>query len=128
MNGEDKDLGMGRPIQRRDFIQGVAAAAGGFAFAGGAAPASAAATAKGFVMADGPVSPANYPPMRSGMRGAHPGAFESAHALRDGESFPAPQKTGETYDLVVVGRCSPICGGAWSSSGGASCPRAARAA
>jgi spermidine dehydrogenase len=102
MNGEDKDLGMGRPIQRRDFIQGVAAVAGGIAAASSSSAASAR-SAKEFVMADGPVTAANYPPMRHGMRGQHPGAFENAHALRDGETFGAPQDTGEAYDLVVVG-------------------------
>ena len=39
-----------------------------------------------------------------GMRGSHPGSFELAHALRDGDP-PAEQvrDTGEVYDLVVVG-------------------------
>ena len=40
------------------------------------------------------------------MRGSHPGAFEVAHALRDGNFWGKagkPVDTGETYDLVVVG-------------------------
>jgi spermidine dehydrogenase len=40
------------------------------------------------------------------LRGSHPGSFEAAHALRDGtfwDSTDAPQDTGESYDLIVVG-------------------------
>ena len=96
MNGEDRDLGMGRAITRRDFVQGVAVATAGAAAIG--APAAALAQAK---LAR--PSPDTYPPLRTGMRGAHPGSFEAAHDLRDGASFAAPESTGETYDLVVVG-------------------------
>ena len=48
--------------------------------------------------------PGYNPPTRMGMRGSHPGSFELAHALRDGDP-PAEQvrDTGEVYDLVVVG-------------------------
>jgi spermidine dehydrogenase len=95
MNGEDRDLGMGRPISRRDFVQGVAIATAGAAALGGPAAAMAQAAAA--------PNPASYPPLRTGMRGAHPGSFESAHALRDGRTFASPESTGETYDLVVVG-------------------------
>ena len=40
------------------------------------------------------------------MRGSHPGAFETAHSVRDGdfwEKAGKPVDSGETYDLVVVG-------------------------
>jgi spermidine dehydrogenase len=47
--------------------------------------------------------PGYYPPIRTGLRGSHPGSFEQAHALRDGESLGAVTDTGEAYDLVVVG-------------------------
>ena len=40
------------------------------------------------------------------MRGSHPGSFEAAHALRDGQPSPAPTDTGEQYDLIVVGAAS----------------------
>lgn len=33
----------------------------------------------------------------------HPGSFEDAHALRDGQSWPPATDTGEEYDLIVVG-------------------------
>ena len=45
-----------------------------------------------------------YPPTLTGLRGAHPGAFEVAHALaREGKRFDNPQALDETYDLIVVG-------------------------
>ena len=47
-----------------------------------------------------------YPPALTGMRGSHPGSFETAHSLRDGtfwDSAGKPEDTGETYDLIVVG-------------------------
>jgi spermidine dehydrogenase len=47
-----------------------------------------------------------YPPALTGMRGNHDGSFPYAHRLRDGEPWDedgAPVKTGEVYDLVVVG-------------------------
>ena len=45
-----------------------------------------------------------YPPTLTGLRGAHPGAFEIAHALaREGKRFDNPQALNETYDLIVVG-------------------------
>jgi spermidine dehydrogenase len=98
MNKQDRELGMGRKISRRDFVQGVAVATAGATALGsaGSAMAQAAATATA-------PSPAVYPPLRLGLRGAHPGAFEDAHALRDGKEFTAPESTGEVYDLVVVG-------------------------
>lgn len=102
MNGEDRDLGMGRAITRRDFVQGVGVAVAG---------AGALGMAPGALAAGAPRTPAGletdaagtYPPLRTGLRGMHPGAFEAAHALRDGEKPPAPIATNETYDLVVVG-------------------------
>jgi len=87
---------MDRDITRRDFIHDVSLASLGLAL-----PASVAAHA-----ATGSPVPAgeNYPPVRTGMRGSHPGAFEVAHALaREGKSFPAPTDIDESYDLVVVG-------------------------
>ncbi len=95
MKGEDRDLGMGRAITRRDFVQGVAVATTSAAALGRSTVA--------FAQAKGAPNPATYPPLRTGMRGAHPGSFEAAHDLRDGGAFASPEPTGETYDLVVVG-------------------------
>jgi len=82
MSGKDKrpsdrDLGMDRDIDRRDFLNGVAVSA--------AALAAAATDAQA---ADSPAAqdrPGYYPPERTGMRGSHPGSFEAAHDLRDGK-------------------------------------------
>ena len=100
----DKRLGMQRAITRRDFVQGAAVAAGAALQAGalgssGLANASAAVSAGAHRM-----TIADYPPVKTGMRGSHPGAYEIAHALaRDGAKFPEPKSTEEHYDLIVVG-------------------------
>ncbi len=47
-----------------------------------------------------------YPPALTGMRGNHDGTFTFAHRLRDGGKWDAEgpaTRTGEAYDLVVVG-------------------------
>jgi spermidine dehydrogenase len=47
-----------------------------------------------------------YPPALTGLRGDHPGSFETAHALRDSDFWSragAIGASGEDYDLVVVG-------------------------
>ena len=45
-----------------------------------------------------------YPPTLTGLRGAHLGSFEVAHALaREGRHFDNPKVLEESYDLVVVG-------------------------
>lgn len=98
MNGEDRDLGMGRAISRRDFVQGVAAGSAALGLAG-----RAAAATKGVAPGLETDASGTYPPLRTGMRGMHPGAFEAAHSLRDGNAPPPPVDTKETYDLVVVG-------------------------
>jgi spermidine dehydrogenase len=91
----DRELGMNRSITRRDFLNGVAVAAG-------------AALMPWHLFADGDPekSPAYYPPALTGLRGSHPGSFDAAHALRDGtfwDTTGAPEDTGETYDLIIVG-------------------------
>ena len=95
-------LGVGRPITRRDFIDGIAVTA------------AVAATPRVLTAGDpertaaAPRDHPDYnPPTLAGMRGSHPGSFEAAHALRDA-TFPkagtTPINTGEHYDLIVVGR------------------------
>jgi spermidine dehydrogenase len=91
------ELGEERSIPRRDVLQGVLVGAASLLtgsllrapLADAAVPATDLA---GY-----------YPPIRTGLRGSHPGSFEQAHALRDGESLGAVTDTGEMYDLVVVG-------------------------
>jgi spermidine dehydrogenase len=98
----DRLLGMDQPITRRDFLNGIAlgatAAASAPLFAGAAAAPGAAPLPPPAQDALG-----YYPPLLTGMRGSHPGSFEDAHALRDGNTWPAPSDTGEEYDLIVVG-------------------------
>jgi spermidine dehydrogenase len=96
MKKTDRMLGMDRDISRRDFIHDFSLASLGLTLPAGLA----AHAATGSPVPAG----ASYPPVRTGIRGSHPGAFEVAHALaREGKSFPAPTDLDETYDLVVVG-------------------------
>ncbi len=95
----DKDPGMDRPIARRDFLQGAAI---GVTF-GALSPELASATAAEAELQN---MPGYYPPTRLGMRGSHPGAFEAAHELRDGDFWNKATSltdTDEIYDLIVVG-------------------------
>ena len=100
----DKRLGMQRAITRRDFVQGAAVAAGA-ALQAGALGSSGVANASPAVSEGAQrMTIADYPPVKTGMRGSHPGAYEIAHALaRDGAKFPEPKSTEEHYDLIVVG-------------------------
>src|SRR5690242_5864837 len=86
---------MHRKISRRDFINGVAATAGAFMM-----------PEQLFAARDPKTSSTYYPPALTGIRGSHPGSFETAHSLRDGtfwDSAGKPEDTGESYDLIVVG-------------------------
>jgi spermidine dehydrogenase len=89
MDSKDRRLGMNRAISRRDFLNGTTATLGVSLL-----PAWARAG----------VGPAAlyYPPSATGMRGAHRGSFEVAHATVKGQRWAAAA-TGEHYDLVVVG-------------------------
>src|SRR6267378_7486713 len=102
---EEKDLGMGREITRRDFLNGVAVGVGGTLIAEGIGTETLLAAAALDEFA--PEKAADYyPPARQGMRGNHDGTFTFAHRLRDGEgadSFGDGASTGESYDLIVVG-------------------------
>src|SRR5580698_7283772 len=92
MNSRDRQLGMDRPIKRRDFLNGMGVAIG--------------APLLGLNPAAGQPSPTPYPPSLTGMRGLYPGSFNTAHALRDHTFWKHADKgsdTGERYDLVIVG-------------------------
>jgi spermidine dehydrogenase len=94
---------MGRRIRRRDFLNGVALAAG----ASLAPPGLLRA-----LHADGDP----YPPALTGLRGSHDGSYEAAHLLRDGrfwETAGPARDTGERYDLVVVGAGISGLAGSW---------------
>jgi spermidine dehydrogenase len=76
-------------ISRRDFLQGTA-----LSIAAGLTPAAQIVA-----------QPSRYPPLLHGLRGQHPGAFETAHAfVRDPAAFPVQSLPAEEqYDLVVIG-------------------------
>jgi len=95
----DRYLGMDRPITRRDFINGAAVIVGGTLLSGTTFSSRSAET-------DPPRETNDDPPRRAGLRGSHPGSFETAHSLRDGtfwKTATAPTETEAPYDLVVVG-------------------------
>ncbi len=111
--GEDRDLGLERAIDRRDFLNGVAIGIGALGalsprdlMAQGTLGRRAAAT----VIAEG------YPPAKTGLRGSHDGAFENAHRVRDGmapREWSTPADVRETYDLIVVGAGISGLSAAW---------------
>src|SRR5271156_1197013 len=88
-------------ITRRDFLNGMPIAVGA---AGGLFPGFAAAALAGTPAPQD--QPGYCPPALTGLRGSHPGAYEAAHRLRDGDFWSQAGNvtaTGESYDLVVVG-------------------------
>ncbi|MGA2213085.1 MAG: NAD(P)-binding protein [Bryobacteraceae bacterium] len=98
MSNEARSLGMDRPIARRDFLNGVAIGIAGASVALSGMEASAAqASAAG---------DANYPPLRSGLRGEYPSSVGELDRIRQGQfsQFPVPDgDIHEEYDLVIVG-------------------------
>ena len=77
-------------VNRRDFLSGTA-----LAIAAGLTP-----------LAQMRAEPARYyPPSLTGLRGSHPGSFETAHQVgREGKTFDVSGlPVEESYDLVVVG-------------------------
>ena len=97
----DRELGIGRPILRRDFLNGMSVAIGASLVKPGSFWEHILADA------DKPYAPEKepgyYPPAKTGMRGSHDGSWEAAHAMRDGKRWANPTPDAETYDLIVVG-------------------------
>jgi spermidine dehydrogenase len=92
----DDNLGLGRRIPRRDFLNGVAIGIG--------AALSHATLLRCGLSPESLAADGLYPPALTGMRGSHDGSFEASHLLRDGRwSGAAPAGAPEQYDLVVVG-------------------------
>jgi spermidine dehydrogenase len=91
------------PITRRDFLNGIPIAVGGAVAAGLSPDTIATAVAAEPAPQD---APGYYPPALTGLRGSHPGAYEAAHRLRDGDFWSQAanlEPTNEDYDLIVVG-------------------------
>ena len=97
--GGSRRSGDGRPIRRRDFLQGTLLAAASTLT--GALRAAPRLTDSPWAEAQN--EPGYYPPRLTGLRGSHVGSFEAAHAVRDGRKPENARDTGEIYDLVVVG-------------------------
>src|SRR5664279_4521117 len=94
---------MGAKITRRDFLNGVALTAGAAIVPTIVPPEMWAAAAPDLEAQD---VPGYYPPGKTGLRGSHPGSFETTHKVRDGafwDDAPKAVDTGESYDLVIVG-------------------------
>jgi len=90
---------MGARITRRDFLNGVALTVGASIIP----PEMWVAAAADLEAQD---VPGYYPPGKTGLRGSHPGSFETMHRVRDGafwDDAPKAVDTGEAYDLVIVG-------------------------
>ncbi|HXB26515.1 MAG TPA: FAD-dependent oxidoreductase [Gemmatimonadaceae bacterium] len=97
----DRDLGMNRPITRRDFVNGVAVSIGGALI-----PSSTLDAILQQAEYAPEQDPGYYPPALMGLRGSHPGSFEIAHAARDhtiDALIDSAAPTGEHYDVVIVG-------------------------
>jgi len=114
----DKKLGMDRPINRRQFVQGSAVALGASLLPW----AHAAGPNGGFSGSpeisreiSREISGAYYPPALQGLRGAHAGAFETAHGVaREGQRWTSGTDTGEgEFDLVIVGAGISGLSAAW---------------
>ena len=101
MNKRDRKLGINRSISRRDFINGI-----GVALSGSLMSCSWSETempaSPSLLLRDSNVA---YPPIRTGLRGNHPGSFEVAHQLQQGKRWDSSkvEDTFERYDLVIVG-------------------------
>jgi spermidine dehydrogenase len=98
LSARDRELGMGRPISRRDFMNGAAMLVGASMLPGSGLAADQAPEPQN--------RPGYDPPLSTGIRGSHPGSFETAHSLRDGTFWSKaakPIELREKYDLIVVG-------------------------
>ena len=98
MKANDKNLGMGRNISRRDLLHGLGALT-----ASSLVPGNALADT---VLASELKTPSAYPPSLTGLRGNHLGSYEVAHQLARGgkRDWGKENEADNTvYDLVVVG-------------------------
>ncbi|MGH8320041.1 MAG: NAD(P)-binding protein [Steroidobacteraceae bacterium] len=123
---KESDPGTGCPIDRRDFLSGVAVTVGTAllgdktamaALGSGSGAMNAAlrsekgadASAEEYFLSRGITEedPRYYPPgLENMIRGENPGSFEAMHLLRDEDFWNhagSITDTGESYDLVVVG-------------------------
>ena len=100
---ESQRLGMGQPIARRDFLNGLAFAIGGAC--GISSLPSALAQSGSATGSRSDRTNDSYPPLRNGLRGNYPSAIadfdqieQGAYKNAVGNSTPV-----EDYDLIIVG-------------------------
>lgn len=97
----DRELGMGRRVTRRDFLNGIAVGIGTLGYAG--LPSFLRGEDSAVSVRDSSIP---YPPVLTGMRGSQPGSYDIAHSLRDGtfwQNAGASIEIRDSYDLIVVG-------------------------
>jgi spermidine dehydrogenase len=97
---KDRELGMNRPIRRRDFLNGMRVAIGATLVEPGSFWARVWDEPSTYAPEK---APGYYPPAKTGMRGSHDGSWEVAHAMRDGKTWDAAAADADRYELVVVG-------------------------
>ncbi len=120
-SGDDKDHGeqSGDGYTRREVLQSLALAMSMPALLttqlAGAQTADLQDTpnAAGMITAEIQNTADYYPPIKTGLRGTHVGAYEAAHMLRDGEQPIPIQDSGLHYDLVIVGAGISGLSAAW---------------
>ena len=113
----NRNIGLDRPITRRDLLHGISLAGVStlipLGIAGCGDPGEGVKVLEAGSEPTGPqvnsvFAPENdpdyYPPIRTGLRGSHAGSFETAHAhARQGQSWTDVATLDESYDLIVVG-------------------------
>ncbi len=103
---DDRDLGMGRPIARRDFLNGIAIGVAGACAASASELSGAGRPGRQAATSAPRLDAGVYPPLRAGLRGDYPSALEDFDGIRAG-TFARAADTGsdtrEDYDLVIVG-------------------------
>jgi len=110
LKSADKYLGMHKAISRRQFCQGTAVAIGA-----SLVPWAQAGDLGGSFRGSPEISNGYYPPALEGLRGAHVGAFETAHGVvLEGKRWTSGIDTGEgEFDLVIVGAGISGLSAAW---------------
>jgi spermidine dehydrogenase len=88
----ERDLGMNRPIARRDFLNGMAIGV-----------TTGVAALKGAQAQSDSASAASYPPARVGLRGNYPAAVSEFDRISEGQYARSDAAVQEQYDLVIVG-------------------------
>src|SRR6201998_3776793 len=98
---KDRELGMDRPIGRRDFLNGMSVTIGASLVEPGSFWAGVLASSDKMYAPEKELG--FYPPAKTGMRGSHDGSWEVAHGMVRGKTWENPAPDPDSYDLIVVG-------------------------